>query len=37
MLEKHQVLEEQRFRLNQEESRLNLEAEIAKTVAKEHF
>ena len=35
MLEKRQVLEEQRFRLNQEESRLNLEAEIEKTVAKE--
>ena len=35
MLEKRQVLEEQKFRLKQEESRLNLEAEIAKTVAKE--
>ena len=35
MLEKRQVLEKQRFRLNQEESRLNLEAEIAKTVVKE--
>ena len=35
MLEKRQVLEEQKFRLKQDESRLNLEAEIAKTVAKE--
>ena len=35
MLEKRQVLEEQKFRLKQEESRLNLESEIAKTVAKE--
>ena len=35
MSEKRQVLEEQKFRLKQEESRLNLEAEIAKTVAKE--
>ena len=29
------MLEEQKFRLKQEELRLNLEAEIAKTVAKE--
>ena len=35
LLEKRQVLQEQKFRLKQEESRLNLEAEIAKTVAKE--
>ena len=36
MLEKRHVLEEQKFRLKrQEESRLNLEAEIAKAVAKE--
>ena len=35
MLEKRQVLEKQKFRLKQEESRSNLEAEIAKTVAKE--
>ena len=35
MLEKRQVLEEQKSRLKQEELRLNLEAEIAKTVAKE--
>ena len=34
-LEKCQALEEQKFCLNQEELRLNLEAEIAKTVAKE--
>ena len=35
MLDKRQVLEEQKFRLKQEELRLNLEAEIVKTVAKE--
>jgi len=35
MLDKRQVLEEQKFRLKQEESHLNLEAEIVKTVAKE--
>ena len=35
MLGKRQVLEEQKFRLKQEESRLNLEAEVVKTVAKE--
>ena len=35
MLEKRQALEEKKFRLQQEESRLNLEAEIAKTSAKE--
>ena len=35
MLEKRQVFEEQKFRLKQEESHLNLEAKIAKTVAKE--
>jgi len=35
MLGKRQVLEEQKFRLKQEESRLNLEAEIVKTVVKE--
>ena len=35
MLERRQVLEEQKFRLKLEELRLNLEAEIAKTVAKE--
>ncbi|KAK2561883.1 hypothetical protein P5673_015280 [Acropora cervicornis] len=35
MLDKRQVLEEQKFFLKQEELRLNLEAEIVKTVAKE--
>ena len=35
MLEKRQALEEKKLRLKQEESRLNLEAEIAKTTAKE--
>jgi len=35
MLEKRQALEEKKFRLKQEESRLNLEAEIAKTTEKE--
>ena len=35
MLEKRQALEEKKFRLQQEESCLNLEAEIAKTPAKE--
>lgn len=35
MLDKRQALEEQKFRLKLEESCLNLEAEIAKTVAKE--
>ena len=35
MLEKRQALEEKKFRLQQEESPLNLEAEIAKTSAKE--
>ena len=35
MLEKRQVLEEQKFCLKQEEWRLSLEAKIAKTVAKE--
>ena len=35
MLEKRQALEEKKFLLQQEESRLNLEAEIAKTSAKE--
>ena len=36
MLEKRQVLEEKKFRLKQEEARLNLEVEIAKSAAKEH-
>ncbi|CAH3115016.1 unnamed protein product [Pocillopora meandrina] len=35
MLKKRQELEEQKFRLKQEELRLDLEAEIAKTAAKE--
>ena len=35
MLNKRQALEEQRFRFKLEESRLNLEAEIARTAAKE--
>ena len=35
MLDKRQALEEQKFRLKLEESRLNLEAEIARTAAKE--
>ena len=35
MLEKRQAQEEKKVRLQQEESRLNLEAEIAKTSAKE--
>lgn len=35
MLEKRQALEEQKFRLKLEESRFNLDAEIAKTAAKE--
>ena len=35
MLDKRQVLEEQKFRLKHEELRLSLEAEIVKTVAKE--
>ena len=35
MLEKCHALEEQKFHLKQDELRLNLEAEIAKTVAKE--
>ena len=34
MLEKRQVLEEREFRLSQEEVRLNLEVEIAKSAAK---
>ena len=34
MLEKRQVLEERKFRLSQEEARLNLDAEIAKSAAK---
>ena len=34
MLGKQQVLEEKKFRLSQEEARLNLEAEIAKSAAK---
>lgn len=34
MLEKRQVLEEKKFRLRQEEARLNLDAEIAKSAAK---
>ena len=34
MLEKRQVLEERKFRLSQEETRLNLDAEIAKSAAK---
>ena len=34
MLEKRQVLEERKFRLSQEEARLNLDAEIAKSEAK---
>ena len=34
MLKRRQVLEEQKFRLKLEESRLNLEAEIAKTMAR---
>ncbi|XP_068734645.1 uncharacterized protein [Montipora capricornis] len=34
MLEKRQVLEERKFRLSQEEVRLNLEVEIAKSAAK---
>ena len=36
MLERRQVLEEKKFRLKQEEARLNLEVEIAKSAAKEH-
>ena len=35
MLEKHQTLDEEKFRLQQEELRLNLEAEMVKTTAKE--
>ena len=35
MLEKRQTLEEKKFRLQQEELRLNLEAEMVKTTAKE--
>ena len=35
MLEKRQALKEKKFCLKQEESRLNLEAEISKTTAKE--
>ena len=35
MLDKRQALEEQKFRLKQEELRLNLEAKIVKTVAKD--
>ncbi|XP_074639484.1 uncharacterized protein LOC141897759 [Acropora palmata] len=34
MLEKRQVLEERKFRLSQEEARLNLDSEIAKSAAK---
>ena len=34
MLEKRQVLKEKKFRLSQEEVRLNLEVEIAKSAAK---
>ena len=34
MLEKRQTLEEKKFRLQQEELRLNLEAEMVKTTAK---
>ena len=36
MFVKRQGLEEKKFRLKQEEARLNLEAEIAKSAAKEH-
>ena len=36
MFERQQVLEEKKFRLKQEEARLNLEVEIAKSAAKEH-
>ena len=36
MLARRQVLEEKKFRLKQEEARLNLEVEIAKSAAKEH-
>jgi len=35
MLEKRQTLEEKKFRLQQEELRLNLEAEMVKATAKE--
>ena len=34
MLDKRQALEERKFRLSQEEARLNLEAEMAKSAAK---
>ena len=36
MFERRQVLEEKKFRFKQEEARLNLEVEIAKSAAKEH-
>ena len=36
MFVKRQALEEKKFRLKQEEAHLNLEAEIAKSAAKEH-
>ena len=34
MLDKRQALEERKFRLSQEEARLNLEAELVKSAAK---